>query len=1066
MTAQFCYLWTRLKKRRVFKIDLKKISIAQKRLNRLERISGTFPYRCQDSILATASSITLGNLLSLGEKTFLCLKKEFGRYYSFILLLTCPVLLPAQVQDSLVSFFPRQAEDSTGVTLEQMTSLYEQIVDQLGQNLILEQTCPLKDLQAELTNTDVDINYWLQKSFDLRRFGQIDCALRLLQQLRTFTEAYSLPDRVLIESHLSLTWSEYLGDYQAASQHIKFAMELMPSQTENAAWAYYAAGRVHHRLANFAAAYEETQQALSMARAENNPELEARCLGSLALINRDVFFGETLKAVPFHEGAIRIAETLTDTTVLLNELLYLAANYGEAGEHPRYLELIQKTLDIAGIYKDIRIEEKLLISYGAFLSSKGVLEEAEQLFLLAMDLARRINKRAIISHLHYQLFEVYLLQGQVEPAYQILADGIREGVLDSMALQEQLYAVDRVRGNPAKALQHLEKAYDAVKGQYMDRNAAMLSFWEAQLETKESLLVVEQQEERLNAEKQRRMLYAYLLLAFGLLFIMAAYGFYYQRKSSRKLSIQKRQIEEQAQELRQLDDLKSRFFTNVSHELRTPLSLILGPIRSILNNNALTKEDSHLLSMAANNGEQLNRLVNEILDFSKLESKQVVVQESPINLYLFLEHLISRFEYVQLTNKIDFIFDFQADKEMRVDLDKVKMEKVINNLLSNAFKFTPVGGRISLRVVDKGDQLYYEVADTGRGIASEDLPHVFERYYQTSHGSTVEVGTGIGLALSNQYVQLFGGEMKVDSELGKGSKFQVLLPKKLSQTSASASGDSEVSTGPAIEEGREKGSIVSQRSILVVEDNADLRSYLAYILGKRYQLTTVAHGGEALEYLSTATKRPDLIISDLMMPVVDGFQLLNELRRTPQYSRIPVVMLTAKTNIRDKLKALRIGIDDYLVKPFMEEELVARVDNLLRHASTETTENLTSAEEEEIRTRQNVGAVPKTQYDLDWLAKLEQVVLTQLGDFHLTADMVARKMLMSRTQLFRKIKKLTGLTVNQYIQEMRFQEARKLLEDQSHRSVKSVALTVGFKHVKNFSQRFKDRFGRLPSTYF
>ena len=1066
MTAQFCYLWTRQMMGRVFRTDPKKISAAQIGLDRQGRASGTFPYQNQGSLLGTVLPVTSENLFPLIVNTILSCKKETSRYCSLILLLIFPYLLTAQVQDSLVSFFPRQAEDNTGVTLEQMTGLYEQIVEQLSQNLILEQACPLKDLQAELTNTDVDIHYWLQKIFDLRRFGQIDCALRLLQQLRTFTEAYSLPDRALIESHLALTRSEYLGDYQAASQHIESAMQLISSQTENAAWAYYAAGRVHHRLADFAPAYEETQQALSLARAENNPELEARCLGSLALINRDVFFGETLKAVSFHEGAIRIAEALPDTAVLLNELLYLAANYSEAGQHPRYLTLIQRTLGMAGVYKDIRIEEKLLISYGAFLSSKGVLEEAEQLFLLAMDLARRINKRAIISHLHYQLFEVYLLQGRVEPAYQILADGLREGVLDSAALQEQLYAVDRLRGNHAKALQHLEMAYDAVKGQYMDRNAAMLSFWEAQLETKESLLAVEQQEERLKAEKQRRMLYAYLLLAFGLLFIMAAYGFYYQRKSSRKLSIQKRQIEEQAQELRQLDDLKSRFFTNVSHELRTPLSLILGPIRSILNNNALTKEDTHLLSMAANNGEQLNRLVNEILDFSKLESKQVVVQESPTNLFLFLEHLISRFEYVQLTNKIDFIFDFQPDREMRIDLDKVKMEKVINNLLSNAFKFTPVGGTISLRVVDEGEQIYYEVADTGRGIAPEDLPHVFERYYQTSHGSTEEGGTGIGLALSNQYVQLFGGEMTVESELGKGSKFKVYLPKKVSLARASASGDSEVSTGPAIEEGQEKNGVVNQRSILVVEDNADLRSYLAYILGKRYELTTVAHGGEALEYLTTATKRPDLIISDLMMPVVDGFQLLNELRRTPQYSRIPIVMLTAKTNIRDKLKALRIGIDDYLVKPFMEEELVARVDNLLRYVSQEGAKNLTSAEEEEILTRQNVGAIPKTQHDLEWLANLEQVVLIQLGDFHLTADMVARKMLMSRTQLFRKIKKLTGLTVNQYIQEMRFQEARKLLEDQSHRSVKSVALTVGFKHVKNFSQRFKDRFGRLPSSYF
>lgn len=991
---------------------------------------------------------------------------SLARTWLSLWCLLLPHVLVAQVQDSLATFFPHQAADSTGVSEAEMQKLYLKIVSQLGQNLILEQVCPLEQLQSELSDAKVNMTYWLERSFDLRRFGQIDCSVQLLEELRTYAKAYSLQEKQALESHLALTWSEYLGNYEIALQHAEAAMDLVKEEDEGAAWAHYSLGRVQHRLAAFASAYEHTQRALALARSQGNEELEARSLGSLALINRDVFFGETLKAVSFHEGAIEIAKAMADTALLMHEFVYIAANYGEAGEHTKYLELIQQVAEIASTYKDIRIEEKILISYGAFLSSKGLYKEAEHLFNLALNLARQINKRSIIGHLHYQLFETQLMQGHVEKAQEILSSGLAEGVLDSALIQQQLYALERLRGDRTKALQYLESAYNAIKGQYMDRNAAMLSFWETQLKTQESILEVEQQRALLQAEQKERLLYAYFLLAVGLLFLMAMYGFYYQRKSSTKLKRQKLQIEKQAEELKQLDDLKSRFFTNVSHELRTPLSLILGPIRSILSQNSLTEEERHLLSMADKNGTQLNQLVDEILDFSKLESQRLELQESSVNLYIFLQQLIDRFEYLKDSKQIDFTFDFQGDKEMKVELDQNKLGKVMNNLLSNAFKFTPKGGRISVRQVDEGENLLFQVEDTGIGIEPKDLPNIFKRYYQAAHQPIAQTGTGIGLALSYQYVNLFGGSMWAESEPGNGSLFQVRIPKKLSPLRAGSSEDAEMYTGPAIEDHRASGKVSKPLNLLIAEDNEDLRSYLSYVLGKRYELQTVSNGAEVIAHLKGHQKLPDLIITDLMMPIMDGFQLLNELRGTERYSHIPVIMLTAKTNMRDRLTALRIGIDDYLVKPFLEEELVARVNNLLRNIALQNQQEPEIAEQEKLEGPHYGETLSKNPKDLEWLAELEDAVLQQLGDFNLTADMIARKMLMSRTQLFRKIKKLTGLTVNQYIQEMRFQEARKLLEDQIHHSVKSVALTVGFKHVKNFSQRFKDRFGRLPSSYF
>lgn len=984
-----------------------------------------------------------------------------------LLFYLLPFSLSAQLEDSIVSFFPLQSDDSSILSQVYLDDLYERVMQQLGEDILLEQLCPIQNLVDDLPNTNFRISTWIQKSVELRRQGQLDCSQRLLVRLGKYARLESPAAQVLVESHLALTAAEYQGDYVQAKGHALLAIELAESNQSELAWAYYAAGRVNHRMAEYTLAYQQTEKALSLAREEENSAVEARALGSLALINRDVFFGETLEAIPFHKAAVAIAREIRDTAVLMNELLYMAANYGEASQSPIYFKKIEEVLSLADEFKEIRIEEKLLINLGAFLCAHGQFEKAEQLFVKALELALQLDQKASINHLHFQLFEVYLLSKQTDKAYNILQDGIQSGVLRGEDIKQELYAVERVRGNNRAALEHLEAAYNNVKEKYMDRNAMMLSFWETQLKTKESQLAYEQQLELMEASQAQRRLMSFLLLTGGLFLLLAIYGVYWQRQSKRKLSVQKKQIEEQAEELQQLDILKSRFFTNISHELRTPLSLILGPIHSILKRGALDKKDEKLLSMAAKNGGQLNELVNEILDFSKIESEKMELQESTVNVYLFLQHLISRFDYLIEEGEIQFEFDYQGDKNEYLLIDKNKLAKVINNLLSNAFKFTPPNGTIKLQVEEIGNALKLVFNDTGRGIHAKDLPHVFDRYYQASNATAMTGGTGIGLSMSYQYVKLLGGEIWAESILGTGSTFFVQLPKKVVTRTADAIWDTEVSTGPspAAQHVAPLQGQVARREILVVEDNADLRIYLSQILSPSFQVKTVQNGQEALSYLQASKQHyPALVISDLMMPLMDGFELLSKLRETSIFSSLPFIMLTARTDLQDKLKALRIGVDDYLVKPFMEEELLARVDNLLRRSrSSEPSKLSKNNTEEEPLIRE--GNIVRSNQDLAWLEALEIILEKHLGNFNLTADFIAGEMLMSRTQLFRKVKKLTGLTVNQYLQEMRFQKARRLLETKAQHSVKSVALTVGFKHIKNFSQRFKERFGRLPSSY-
>ncbi len=982
-----------------------------------------------------------------------------------LMLSLLPISLSAQLEDSLASFFPLQRNDSAVTSQIYLDDLYGRIIQQVGEGILVEQSCPVQNLVDDLSSSSFQISTWIQKSIELRRQGQIDCSEALLIRLGEFASTESPAAQTLVESHLALTAAEYKGDYNQAKGHALLAIDLATGAGAQRAWAYYAAGRVHHRLADYTLAYEQTEKALTLARKEKNLAVEARALGSLALINRDVFFGETLKAVPLHKSAIAIAREIADTAVLMNELLYIAANYGEAAKDALYFENLEEVIKLADSFKEIRIEEKILISFGAYLSANGHFEKAEQLFLKALDLALLLDQKASINHLYYQLFEVYLLSKQTNKAYKILYDGMQSGILEGENIKEQLYAIERVRGNNRAALEHLEEAYNGIKEKYMDRNSVMLSFWETQLKTKESQLAFEQQQELVEAVKSQRRLLFFLLLMITLFLLLAIYGMYAQRQSKRKLSVQKKQIEQQAAELQQLDVLKSRFFTNISHELRTPLSLILGPIKSILSRGALDERNGKLLSMAAKNGEQLNELVNEILDFSKLESQKMVLQESAVNLYLFLQHLISRFDYLKTEDTIQFILDYQADKSENLLIDKNKLEKIVNNLLSNAFKFTPPKGTIKLEVAEQEGYIQLALSDTGKGIHKEDLPHVFDRYFQANDENNVNGGTGIGLALSYQYVELLGGTIWADSTLGKGSTFFVKLPKKLVKHTADAIWDTEVSTGPSPAEHYMSPPSGTRKGILVVEDNTDLRFYLSQILSPHFQVKAVRNGEEALNYLHAPTQGyPVLIISDWMMPMMNGFDLLGKMRETPKFSSLPFIMLTARADLKDKLKALRIGVDDYLVKPFVEEELLARVDNLLRrHLTRESPKRSKKNTEEESLIGE--GNAVRSKQDLAWLITLENVIEKHLGDFNLTADIIAGELLMSRTQLFRKVKKLTGLTVNQYLQEMRFQKARHLLETKAQQSVKSVAFTVGFKHVKNFSQRFKERFGRLPSSY-
>ncbi len=539
-------------------------------------------------------------------------------------------------------------------------------------------------------------------------------------------------------------------------------------------------------------------------------------------------------------------------------------------------------------------------------------------------------------------------------------------------------------------------------------------------------------------------------------------------RATAKIEEDKKVMEQQATELRHLDEAKSRFFANISHELRTPLTLMLGPLNSAAARiKDIDPTGIQLINMAQTHGENLLGLVNQILDLSKLEAGKLELQESTVWLSQEIKSAISMFESMAAHKGIRLRFLDHTSQELWVQVDAYKLKTILNNLLSNAVKFTPANGEVTLEADYSSSLIRIKVADTGRGIHPDDLPHIFDRYYQTAQpGAPMEGGTGIGLALSQELATLMGGQLTVKSQPGKGSVFALAIPAKIADGVLQDIPEVEA-PGPDLPEPQNGFSPPeTQVSVLVVEDNPDLSSYLELLLGEKFQVTTAANGRLALDLLEKGGQVFQLIISDLMMPVMDGYQLLAVLKSDPRFQGIPVVMLTARADAADKLQALRIGVDDYLIKPFDAEELLVRVDNLIRNYQNRAVpvwEEMPAEEPATVDAHEEDVTAPDDQ---EWLERLEKIVRDGLGNFDLNAEDLAMKMYISRSQLYRRVKQLTGLNVSDYIQEIRFQQAKMLLEQKKYTTVKAVALSVGFKHTNNFANNYKKRFGKSPSSYF
>ena len=547
---------------------------------------------------------------------------------------------------------------------------------------------------------------------------------------------------------------------------------------------------------------------------------------------------------------------------------------------------------------------------------------------------------------------------------------------------------------------------------------------------------------------------AYLIYSLSFLLLLGVTWRWFVNKE--RLRIKRQGEIKEIQRRAELDQMKSRFFTNVSHEFRTPLTLILAPIEKLREEYVEGSTNFHLKTIQKN-ALKLLTLVNQLMDIRNIEMQSIQLVKAEGDIVALIKDQVLAFQSLSIHTNIELSFSTEVEN-LHCSFDSDKIEKIINNLMSNAFKFTNEGGRIEVELSFRQDGpnqgvLTIHVIDSGIGIPKHLQKRVFERYYTTN--ANQNQGTGIGLALVDEFAKMHGGEVSLDSEIGQGSTFTVRILLELRKGYKPFGGESLFSDGEELLEENLKEGVDQKPKLLLVEDNVDLRQYLYEVLKEDYVIDQAANGEKAL--IIAQEKIPDIILSDIMMPEMDGVTLCKHIKSNLKTSHIPVVLLTAKTAEEAHLSGMASGCNLYLEKPFNLELLRSGLQNLL---------------EEKSRLQQHYQKIISVQTSEPELVSLDDkliqkaiaLVESEIENPDFSVETLSKELGMSRMHLYKKCNALTGQSPLEFIRSIRLQRAAQLLRLNQF-SVSEVAYQVGFNNAKYFSKHFKNYFGTLPSQY-
>jgi len=516
--------------------------------------------------------------------------------------------------------------------------------------------------------------------------------------------------------------------------------------------------------------------------------------------------------------------------------------------------------------------------------------------------------------------------------------------------------------------------------------------------------------------------------------------------------LMKRRIEEEA------NKAKLQFFTNISHELRTPLTLIADPVNYIIHDDNLNSQQRSMLQIVQRNVLVLTQLVSEILDFRKVQNGKMELRLSDFNLAESMKQWIKLFSASAQKKHITISMDAPDTIMLRADQDKI--ERICYNLLSNALKYTSEGGEISLMAKEEGGRVMISVADNGCGISSDELPYIFDRFYQAKNAGR---GTGIGLAIVKAFTELHHGEVSATSIEGKGSTFTIHIPvrqkgevtnqptEKIEQLVEPSSAEEVPNQARHIDELIQPYQ-TDKPEVLIIDDNIDIRTYLRSVLSEKYNVSEAADGKVGLELARKIV--PDIVLSDIMMPVMDGLAFCQQLKTDKAISHIPVILLTARSLDEQRAEGYEHGADAYLSKPFSLRLLLSRIDNLIESRKKLNQTWSKGVEDDEIGNISN-------EIDKSFLKQLRKIIQENLANSDLSVEQIGDEIGLSRVQLYRKVKALTGYSPVEIVRKARLTRARHLLQT-TERTVSEVAYAVGFSTPSYFSKCYKDEFGENP----
>ena len=752
----------------------------------------------------------------------------------------------------------------------------------------------------------------------------------------------------------------------------------------------------------------------------------------------------------------RIGNRFNEAWALVN----IGVTYSRMNQVDTALNYYQRSLKIAEQIKDQRLILTNLDNIGGKYSMMKDFEKANQYLQRAYKLSEESGTNSRTVYITGNLAENYFYMGQFDSA-RIFGEKQLELAINSGLISEQKVAY-YVLAQVYDSLNDHQSAYGALQ-KYITVNDTIFSREKSrQIEELRESYESEQKEQAiasLEKEKKAEQFKRNTFAGVALLFLFIG-GLLYNNQR-----IKARKNKELLNKEKEVDEMKSKFFANITHEFRTPLTLILGPIEMMKSEAVSPKIHQHLDVMKTN-ASRLLELINQLLELSKIEAGSLKLKAFPGNIVPLVKGVVMSFE--SIAQKKGILLKVESvNEDMKVYFDREKLEKILINLISNAIKFTPEGGQILVELTNTEHYLDIKIKDSGTGIPEKDLEFIFDRFYQ-SDKTGGSMGTGIGLALTKELIELHHGSIEVKSEEGVGTDFYVQLPvgdvhlsegqKIIEEIPASGTSSSkewvfhESDSGESHSDTNEKSGSPKPQ-LLLIEDNWDVRNYITEILNPDYQIIQ-AHDGE--EGISMALENiPDIIISDVMMPKKDGYEVCVSLKQDEKTSHIPIILLTAKVTTEDKIQGLENQADDYVTKPFVPKELLVRVRNLI-----ESRKKLQQKFQRELVLKPSEMAVNSVEEK--FITKLLEIVEEHIGDEKFGVEQLAREIGMSRSQIHRKMMALTNQAPNQFIRTFRLTRAMELLKKKAA-TASEISYQVGFGSPSYFTKCFREQYGFTPT---